>query len=38
MENIKAVFTANDGIFPRWGLNSLLYSGVGSVLATESSR
>ncbi|MGO1598002.1 MAG: carbohydrate ABC transporter permease [Brachybacterium sp.] len=34
VENIKAVFTANDGIFPRWGLNSLLYSGVGSVLAT----
>lgn len=34
VENIKGVFTANDGIFPRWGLNSLLYSGVGSVLAT----
>ena len=33
-ENIKAVFSANGGIFPRWALNSLLYSGVGSVLAT----
>ncbi|MGY5765821.1 carbohydrate ABC transporter permease [Brachybacterium sp. DNPG3] len=32
--NIKAVFSANGGIFPRWALNSILYSGVGSVLAT----
>ncbi|MGP9844898.1 carbohydrate ABC transporter permease [Brachybacterium sp. 107] len=36
-ENVKAVFAANGGIFPRWGLNSLLYSGVGSVLATYFS-
>ena len=36
-ENLKAVLTANGGIFPRWGLNSLLYSGVGSVLATYFS-
>lgn len=36
-ENIKAVFAANGGIFPRWGLNSLLYSGVGSLLATYFS-
>lgn len=34
LENLGAVLTANDGIFPRWALNSLLYSGVGSVLAT----
>lgn len=33
-DNLKAVFTANGGIFSRWALNSLLYSGVGSVLAT----
>lgn len=33
-ENLKAVLSANGGIFPRWALNSLLYSGVGSVLAT----
>ena len=36
-ENIKAVLSSNGGIFPRWGLNSLLYSGVGSVLATYFS-
>lgn len=36
-ENIKSVLSANGGIFPRWGLNSLLYSGVGSVLATYFS-
>ena len=34
VENLQAVLTANDGIFPRWALNSLLYSGVGSILAT----
>lgn len=34
LENIKSVLSANDGIFPRWGLNSLIYSGFGSVLAT----
>lgn len=34
LDNIKAVFAANGGIFPRWALNSILYSGVGSVLAT----
>ncbi|MDN5688433.1 MAG: carbohydrate ABC transporter permease [Brachybacterium sp.] len=33
-ENVKAVFAANGGIFPRWALNSVLYAGVGSVLAT----
>ena len=33
-ENLKAVLSANDGIFPRWGVNSLLYAGVGSVVAT----
>ncbi|MDN5900961.1 MAG: carbohydrate ABC transporter permease [Brachybacterium sp.] len=33
-ENLKAVLSANGGIFPRWGLNSILYAGLGSVLAT----
>ncbi|MEE1650007.1 carbohydrate ABC transporter permease [Brachybacterium sp. J144] len=33
-ENLGAVLSANGGIFPRWALNSLLYSGVGSLLAT----
>lgn len=36
-ENLSSVLTANGGIFPRWGLNSLLYSGVGSVVATYFS-
>ncbi|MFC7375532.1 carbohydrate ABC transporter permease [Brachybacterium sp. GCM10030267] len=34
LENIRAVLSANGGIFPRWALNSVLYAGVGSVLAT----
>ncbi|MGP9538299.1 carbohydrate ABC transporter permease [Brachybacterium sp. AOP43-C2-M15] len=34
IENLRAVLTANGGIFPRWAVNSLIYSGVGSVLAT----
>src|SRR5699024_9200545 len=34
VENLRSVLSANDGIFPRWGLNSVLYAGVGSVLAT----
>lgn len=33
-ENIGNVLTANDGVFVRWALNSLIYSGVGAVLAT----
>ena len=33
-ENLGNVLTANGGIFPRWALNSLIYSGLGSVLAT----
>lgn len=33
-ENLGAVLSANGGIFPRWGVNSLLYAGVGSVAAT----
>src|SRR5699024_3300283 len=33
-ENLGAVLSANGGIFPRWGVNSLLYAGVGSVVAT----
>ncbi|GAA1731088.1 carbohydrate ABC transporter permease [Brachybacterium phenoliresistens] len=33
-ENLGAVLTSRNGIFGRWALNSLIYSGVGSVLAT----
>lgn len=33
-ENIGDVFAANNGIFWRWALNSLLYSVVGALLAT----
>lgn len=33
-DNLKNVLTANGSVFPRWFLNSLLYSGVGAVLAT----
>lgn len=33
-DNLRAVLTANGGIFPRWALNSLVYSGIGSVAAT----
>lgn len=33
-ENLKAVFTANGGIFPRWAVNSMIYAGLGSVIAT----
>ncbi|WP_114853409.1 carbohydrate ABC transporter permease [Brachybacterium sp. YJGR34] len=33
-ENLRAVLTANNGIFPRWALNSVIYSGIGSVVAT----
>ncbi len=31
---MRAVLTANDGIFSRWAVNSLIYSGIGSVAAT----
>lgn len=34
LENLGAVFAYGDGIFLRWVVNSLLYSGVGAVLAT----
>ncbi|AYD89392.1 carbohydrate ABC transporter permease [Actinomyces sp. 2119] len=33
-ENIRLVLASNDSIFPRWFLNSLLYSGAGALLAT----
>ena len=33
-ENLKSVLTANGGIFPRWALNSVVYAGIGSVVAT----
>jgi multiple sugar transport system permease protein len=32
--NLQQVFTYDGGIFVRWILNSVLYSGVGAVLAT----
>jgi multiple sugar transport system permease protein len=34
VENIRSVFSVNGGIFPRWALNSLVYSGIGAALAT----
>lgn len=33
-ENLRLVLTSNGSIFPRWFLNSLLYSGAGALLAT----
>ena len=33
-ENLRQVLTYDGGIFVRWFLNSILYAGVGSVLAT----
>jgi multiple sugar transport system permease protein len=33
-ENLRLVFTYQDGIFVRWFLNSVLYAGVGALLAT----
>lgn len=33
-ENLRLVFTYNGGIFVRWFLNSLLYAGVGGLVAT----
>nr|WP_180218053.1 carbohydrate ABC transporter permease [Streptomyces albus] len=32
--NLARVFTYNDRIYPRWALNSLLYAGVGALVAT----
>lgn len=32
--NLKALFTAEGGVYPRWFVNSLIYSGVGGVLCT----
>ncbi|SHE23908.1 carbohydrate ABC transporter permease [Actinomyces glycerinitolerans] len=34
VENLRNVLTSNGGIFPRWFVNSLLYSGAGALLAT----
>ncbi|HJB11701.1 MAG TPA: carbohydrate ABC transporter permease [Candidatus Brachybacterium merdavium] len=34
LDNLKAVLSANGGIFPRWALNSVIYAGIGSVVAT----
>ena len=33
-ENLADVFTRQDGLFSRWLLNSILYAGIGGVLAT----
>ncbi|MEU0571678.1 carbohydrate ABC transporter permease [Nonomuraea sp. NPDC005983] len=33
-DNVVNVFSHSDGAFPRWILNSLLYSGGGAVMAT----
>lgn len=35
--NLDRLFSANDGIFPRWMLNSVIYSGVGAAIATVLS-
>jgi multiple sugar transport system permease protein len=32
--HLDRLFSANDGIFPRWMLNSVIYSGVGALVAT----
>ncbi len=32
--NLDRLFSANGGIFPRWMLNSVIYSGVGALIAT----
>src|SRR5699024_5336919 len=34
LDNLKSVLTANGGLFPRWALNSVIYAGIGSVVAT----
>ncbi len=33
-ENLKALFTKQNGVFWRWVLNSVLYAGVGAALGT----
>ncbi|MBF4618947.1 carbohydrate ABC transporter permease [Clavibacter sp. VKM Ac-2873] len=33
-QNLTLVFTYDDGIFVRWFLNSVLYAGVGALIAT----
>jgi multiple sugar transport system permease protein len=35
--NLDRLFSANDGVFPRWMLNSAIYSGVGAAIATVLS-
>ncbi|WP_243077036.1 carbohydrate ABC transporter permease [Microbacterium sp. SS28] len=34
IENITGLFAYNDGVYLKWMLNSVLYAGVGGVLAT----
>ncbi|MFC7406067.1 carbohydrate ABC transporter permease [Georgenia alba] len=34
LENLRDVLTVNEGVFVRWAGNSLLYSGVGALVAT----
>ena len=37
LSNLTKVVTYSDGIFGRWALNSVIYSGVGAVVATVLS-
>ncbi len=34
VSNLRDVLSVNNGIYARWALNSVIYSGVGAVLAT----
>ncbi|SOC57660.1 carbohydrate ABC transporter permease [Ornithinimicrobium cerasi] len=34
VENLQGVFSYGDGILPRWLLNSVLYAGLGALVAT----
>ncbi|GAB2879430.1 carbohydrate ABC transporter permease [Streptomyces mayteni] len=34
LDNLRELFTYQDGAFGRWALNSLLYAGLGSLLCT----
>ncbi|MFM9918841.1 carbohydrate ABC transporter permease [Lacisediminihabitans sp. H27-G8] len=37
LKNVQNVFTYNSGIFVRWAGNSVLYSGIGALVATTLS-
>ncbi len=34
VDNLRDLFTYNDGLYGQWALNSLLYAGVGALLCT----